>query len=57
MTKILKFPDLNSPASKKEFEKLITYKNAMEKKESVKVILPKKELVVEEIRRSCLSAY
>ena len=32
-------------------------KNAMEKKESVKVILPKKELVVEEIRRSCLSAY
>ena len=34
MTKILKFPDLNSPASKKEFEKLIAYKNAMEKNEA-----------------------
>ena len=31
MVKILKFPDRNSPASKKEFEKLLEYKNAMEK--------------------------
>ena len=34
MTKILKFPDRNSPASKKEFEKLLEYKNAMEKNEA-----------------------
>ena len=34
MNKILKFPDLNSPASKKEFEKLLEYKNAMEKNEA-----------------------
>ena len=35
----------------------VLVKNAMKKKESVKVILPKKELVVEEIRRSYLSEY
>ena len=34
MSKILKFPDRNSPASKKEFEKLLEYKNAMEKNEA-----------------------
>tara|TARA_A100001011_G_scaffold307625_1_gene322994 strand:- start:26 stop:295 length:270 start_codon:yes stop_codon:yes gene_type:complete len=34
MSKILKFPDLNSPASKKEFKKLLEYKNAMEKNEA-----------------------
>ena len=34
LSKILKFPDLNSPASKKEFEKLLEYKNAMEKNEA-----------------------
>ena len=31
MPKILKFPQHNSPASNKEFENLMEYKNAMEK--------------------------
>ena len=34
MSKILKFSDRNSPASKKEFEKLLEYKNVMEKNEA-----------------------
>ena len=33
MSKILKFPNLNSPASKKEFEKLLNLQKNMEKKE------------------------
>ena len=30
MSNILKFPDRNSPASKKEFDKLFKYKKLME---------------------------
>ena len=33
MSKILKFPDLNNPASKKEFEKLAKLLNDLDKKE------------------------
>lgn len=33
MSKILKFPDLNSPASKKEFEKLAKLLNKVDEKE------------------------
>ena len=33
MNKILKFPDLNSPASKKEFEKLAKLMNEVNEKE------------------------
>ena len=33
MSKILKFPDLNNPASKKEFEKLAKLLNELDKKE------------------------
>ena len=33
MSKILKFPDLNSPASKKEFEKLAKLMNEVNEKE------------------------
>ena len=44
MNKILKFPNLNSPASKKEFEKLVEYINAMEEHEAIALKYKKKSL-------------
>ncbi len=44
MSKILKFPDRNSPASKKEFEKLAEYINAMVEHETEALKYKKKSL-------------
>ena len=44
MSKILKFPDLNNPASKKEFKKLAEYINAMEEHEAIALKYKKKSL-------------
>ena len=44
MPKILKFPDRNSPASKKEFEKLAEYINITEEHELLALKYKKKSL-------------
>ena len=44
MNKILKFPDLNNPASKKEFKILAEYINTMEEHEAIALKYKKKSL-------------